>query len=57
MEDVTEDGTNFIGVMVGESTPRGIGATDPKSWTKWFSPFFTMLVRKRCGDHLSLAPL
>jgi hypothetical protein len=39
VEDITEDGSNFIGLMVGESTPRGTGAQNgTESWSTWFGP-------------------
>ena len=42
VEDVTDDGTNFVGLMVGESTPRGTGAQNgTHSWNQWFAPYFT----------------
>jgi hypothetical protein len=44
VEDFTEGGSNFVGVMVGESTPRKTGAQNrTKSWREWFGPYFTML--------------
>lgn len=42
VEDVTSDGGNFVGLMVGESTPRGTGAQNgTHSWNQWFAPYFT----------------
>ena len=42
VEDVTDSGSNFVGLMVGESTPRGTGAQNgTSSWKQWFAPYFT----------------
>jgi uncharacterized protein (TIGR03437 family) len=30
-------------VMLGETTPRGIGAQRPENWGQWFEPFFTWM--------------
>lgn len=30
-------------VMIGEATPRWVGATDAQDWNTWFEPFFGMI--------------
>jgi hypothetical protein len=34
-------------VMIGEATPRHVGADDAADWNKWFGPFFDLIHRRK----------